>query len=104
MGNVYAHGRVEELVEYSKSLEARLNDESLLTAAARATVEEQDSKIQSLEASIKTLQSREEILKLSLDQLDALRNALRLCSGAADFMDGGPMRDQWLKTCAPLLV
>ena len=33
----------------------------------------------------------------------AMREALRWCSGSADFQEGGQARKGWLKICKPLL-
>ena len=37
------------------------------------------------------------------DTIKAMRDALRWCSGSADFQEGGQARKGWLKICKPLL-
>ena len=43
------------------------------------------------------------LLALFTAETAAMREALRWCSGSADFQEGGQARKGWLKICKPLL-
>ena len=50
-----------------------------------------------------TCDYKERQVSRGCDTIKAMRDALRWCSGSADFQEGGQARKGWLKICKPLL-